>query len=139
MHEIVRRSRQDAVRCERAFARAQESLYPLPAHPIVVNVPEQTNPIEGTEDVPLLESSLLIVRVEEGFNLISRHNMPRESPQKALEIQVAKVWTDLGQVLIRDLRGRLIHDILQAMLLSSLLRSESRQALPDGHEIARPE
>jgi hypothetical protein len=47
----------------------------------VVNVPEQTNPIEGTEHVPLLEPATLpVVLVEESFNLISRQNMSREPP-----------------------------------------------------------
>ena len=140
MHEVVRRSRQHAVRCERAFARAQEPLYPLPAYPIVVHVTKQPDSIEGTEHVPLLESALLpVVLLEEAFHLFSSQNMSREPPEEALEIQVAKVWRDLGQVLVRDLGGGLVHHFLEAMLLPSLLWSESGQTLPNGHEIARPE
>jgi len=91
-----------AVRRERAFARAQEPLNPLPADPIVVHVTKQPDPIEGTEHVPFLESAMLpVVLLEEAFHLSSSQNMSREPPEEALEIQVAKVWRDLGQVLAR--------------------------------------
>src|SRR6266436_7538376 len=140
MHEVVRRSRQHAVRRERAFARAQEPLNPLPADPIVVHVTKQPDPIEGTEHVPFLESAMLpVVLLEEAFHLSSSQNMSREPPEEALEIQVTKVWRDLGQVLVCDLGGGLVHHFLEAMLLPSLLWPESGQTLPNGHEIARPE
>src|SRR5258707_10481131 len=122
MHEVVRRSRQHAVRRERAFARAQEPLNPLPADPIVVHVTKQPDPIEGTEHVPFLESAMLpVVLLEEAFHLSSSQNMSREPPEEALEIQVTKLWPDLAQELVGEIRAGLLHPFLATMLLPSLL------------------
>src|SRR5215475_14070460 len=108
MHEVVRGSRQHAVWFQRAFARAQEPLYPLPAHPIVMNVPQQAKPVEGAEHVPFVEPATLpVVLVEEGFHLFSAQNMSREPPKEAFEIQIAEVRRDLSQVLVRDFGRRL--------------------------------
>ena len=64
---------------------------------------------------------------------------PGQPAEEPLELEVADVGRDLGQVLVGDLGRRLVHDLLQPVLVAPLVGPQRGQALADRHQVARPE
>jgi hypothetical protein len=73
------------------------------------------------------------------FSTSSRQHVARQRAQQPLELEVADMRRDLGEVFVADLGRSLVHDLLEAQLVSSLVRPQDGQALADRHEIARTE
>src|SRR4029077_12337552 len=59
-----------------------------------------------------------------------------ETSQKLLEFQVADMRSDLGQILVGDFGGGLVHDLLEADLTSPLMWPECGQTFTNGHQVA---
>ena len=138
MDEVVRRARQARRRSRASPRRAQESLAPFAAHAVVLHVAEQADAVErtGTHRGRRLAPSSL---GDDGLDLGARQDVAGQALEQPVELEVADVGRDLGQVLVRDLGRGLVDRFLQAMLVAALVGAQRRQALADRHQVARPE
>ena len=142
--QVVCRARQHAVRLERRLAGTQEALPPLPTDPIVLDVAEQAHSVERTEDMlgRALAAARIVLRIvfpEECVHLGAGHDVPGESGEDSFQVHVADIWGDLRQVLVGDLGRRLVHHLLEPVLVLALVRPERGEPFADGHQVARPQ
>src|SRR5262249_31162395 len=137
MEQIVRGMRQRSDRLERRFARAQETLPPLAADAVVVDVAEQSHAIERVENVLLLATGSDAVFEEESLDLFARQNVARQNTKEPFHLQLADERSDLGKVFLRNLRCSEVDDFLEPKLALALLGPKRGKTLADGHQIAR--
>ena len=130
---------QHPVRFEGCFPRPQESLCPFAAHAVIMDIAEKTDPVERTEHVLLLATRCEAVLEEQRLHLRAGQHIAGEPSQKLFELEVADMRSDLGEILIGDFRGGLVHDLLEAELASPLMWPERSETLADGHQVARAE
>ena len=112
----MRGRRQRPDRLESRLAWPQESLAPLAAYSVVMNIAEQAHSVERAEDVLLLAPRGDAVLEKEPFHFRSGQHVPRKDSKQPLNLQLANERGDLGEVFLGDLGGGLVDDLLEAKL-----------------------
>src|SRR5262249_10971288 len=131
--------RKHPARLERRLTRSQKALRPLAANPVVMNVAEKAHAVERAEHVLLLATRGDAVLQEYLFDFPARQHMPRQTRQELLQLELADVRGDLGQVFVSDLGGALVDNFLEAKLASPLVGTQRGQPVADGHQVTRPQ
>src|SRR4051794_6682734 len=101
-----------------------------------MDIAEKAHAVERTENVLLLAARRETVLEEQRLQLLAGQHIAGETSQKLLELQVADMRSDLGQILVGDFGGGLVHDLLEADLTSPLMWPECGQTFTNGHQVA---
>jgi hypothetical protein len=137
MDQVVRGIWEHPVRLESGLPRPQKALCPLSAHAVVMDVAEKAHPVERTEDVPFLATGRDAVLQKKRLQLLAGQHVGGQTSQKLFEFEVSDMRGDLGEILVGDFGGSLVHHPLEAELTPPLVWRECGQALANGHQVTR--
>ena len=135
VHQIVRGARQHTARLERRLTGTQEALPPLAANQIMLDISEQADAVQRMQSIVARVRSR-IVTAGDRLHLGACQDVPGQTKEERIQIEITDVGRDFGQILVRDLVRRLVHRLLQAILVSSLVGPKCDKPVADGHQIA---